>query len=269
MTLTQSLRIIQRLIIIDFSGALIYRAEFIMYMLSTVLSPTISLLIWRATLANGAALPVDAEYLTTYFVLLGIVSMLTSSWISGYLAESIRLGKISIWIIRPGSTHFNGIANNLSEKMIKIVALTPLIAIIWWFFRESVILPADPLRWLIFLISIIAAAIMIYTLDILVGSFAFWIDDITGIDRARSLLALIFSGQLVPLALMPVWAQGFIDVQPFRFTLSFPLEIVVGQLSTDDLVVGLTLQVLYPVLTVLAALRLWRRGLRAYTAAGA
>jgi ABC-2 type transport system permease protein len=269
MSLTQSLRIIRRLIIIDFSGVLIYRAEFLMYMISTVLSPTISLLIWRAVLANGAALPVDAEYLTTYFVLLGIVSMLTSSWISGFLAESIRLGKISIWIIRPGSTHFNGIANNLSEKMIKIVALTPLIAIIWWFFRESVVLPADPLRWLIFLISVIAAAIMIYALDILVGSLAFWIDDITGIDRARGLLALIFRGQLVPLALMPVWAQGFIDVQPFRFTLSFPLEIVVGQLSTDDLVLGLALQVLYPTLTVLAALRLWRRGLRAYTAAGA
>lgn len=269
MTIAQSLRIIRRLVIIDFSMALVYRAEFVMYMLSTVLAPTISLLIWRAALANGAALPVDAEYLTTYFVLLGIVSMLTSSWVSGFLAESIRLGKISIWIVRPGSTHFNGIANNLSEKMVKTVALTPLIAIIWWSFRDSVMLPADPLRWTLFLLSVIAAAIMVYALDVLVASLAFWIDDITGIDRARELLSLIFRGQLVPLALMPVWAQGFVNVQPFRFTLSFPLELIVGDLNRNDLIMGMTLQLVYPVLTVAAAVHLWRRGLRAYTAVGA
>jgi ABC-2 type transport system permease protein len=269
MTLAQSLRIIRRLVVIDLSMALVYRAEFAMYMLSTVLAPTISLLIWRAALANGAALPVDAAYLTTYFVLLGVVSMLTSSWISGFLAESIRLGKISIWIVRPGSTHFNGIANNLSEKIVKAVALIPLIAILWWFFRDSIVLPTDPLRWLLVIVSVVAAAVMVYALDVLVGALAFWVDDITGIDRGRDLLAMLLRGQLVPLVLMPAWAQGFMDVQPFRFTLSFPLELIVGDMSAADLTLGMTLQLVYPVLTVLAAYRLWRCGMRAYTAVGA
>ncbi|MBA2758124.1 MAG: hypothetical protein H0U38_00390, partial [Chloroflexia bacterium] len=139
MTTAQSLRIIRRLAIIDLSTALIYRVEFVMFMISTVVGPTIALLIWRAALDNGAALPVDGEYLTTYFVLLGIVSMLTSSWVSGFLAESIRLGQLSIWVVRPGSTHFNGIANNLSEKLVKIIALSPMVAVIWWFFRDAVV----------------------------------------------------------------------------------------------------------------------------------
>ena len=269
MTTAQSLRIIRRLVVIDLSMALIYRAEFVMYMLSTVLAPTISLLIWRAALANGAALPVDEEYLTTYFVLLGVVSMLTSSWISGFLAESIRLGKISIWIVRPGSTHFNGIANNLSEKIVKSAALAPLIAILWWFFRDSIVLPTDPLRWLLAGIAIVAAAVMVYALDVLIGALAFWVDDIGGIDWARNLITIVLSGQLVPLVLMPAWARGMMDVQPFRFTLSFPLELIVGDLSPADLALGMTLQLLYPVLTVLAAYRLWRRGMRAYTAVGA
>jgi ABC-2 type transport system permease protein len=269
MTPAQSLRVIRRLIIIDFSMSLIYRAEFVMYMLSAILAPTVSLLVWRAALANGAALPVDTEYLTTYFVLLGIVLMLTSSWISGFLAQEIRLGYLSKWIIRPGSTHFNGIANNLSEKMTKAIALAPMIGVLWWFFRESVVLPDNSLRWTLLLVSIVAAATMVYALDVIVGALAFWIDDITGIDRARNLLSLIFRGQLVPLALMPEWSQGFIDIQPFRFTLSFSLELVVGDLSSGDLMLGMGLQVLYPVLTVIAAVWFWRRGLRAYTAVGA
>lgn len=269
MTTAQSLQVIRRLVIIDFSTALVYRVEFVMFMISTVVAPTISLLIWRAALANGASLPVDAEYLTTYFVLLGIVSMLTSSWMSGFLAESIRLGHLSIWIIRPGSTHFNSIANNLSEKMIKVIVLTPMIAVLWWFFRDAVVLPASPVRWMLFVVSVVAAAIMYFATDVLVGALAFWVDDITGIDRARGLLDVILRGQLVPLALMPVWAQGFVNIQPFRFTLSFSLELIVGDLSTSELLIGMTLQLAYPILVVVAAQRLWRRGIRAYTAVGA
>lgn len=269
MTVSQSLNIIRRLVIIDFTGALIYRAEFVMFMITTILAPTISLLIWRAALASGASLPVDGEYLTTYFVLLGLVSMLTSSWTSGFLAEEIRLGHISKWLIRPGSAHFNGIANNLSEKLIKIVALSPMIAVLWWFFRDSVALPSSPIRWLLFIVSIIAAAVMVFALDVIVGSLAFWLDDIGGIDYARGLLAMLLRGQLIPLALMPTWAQGFIDLQPFRFTLSFPLEIVVGDLAAADIALGMILQLAYPVLTVLVARWLWRRGLRSYSAVGA
>ena len=269
MTLVQSLRVIRRLVIIDFTGALIYRAEFVMFMISTVLAPAVSLVVWRAALANGADLPVDADYLTTYFVLLGLVSMLTSSWTSGFLASEIRLGLISKWLVRPGSTHFNGIANNISEKLVKIVALAPMIAVLWWFFRDAVVLPGDPLRWALFLTSIVAAAVMVYALDVLVGSLAFWVDDIGGIDHARGLLASVLKGHVVPLALLPAWSQGFVEAQPFRFTLSFSLEIVVRDLTARELAAGMAMQLVYPVLTVLAARAIWQRGLRAYTAVGA
>ena len=269
MTPAQSLRIIRRLVIIDFSMALIYRAEFAMYMVSIVLWPAISLLIWRAALESGASLPLDAAYLTTYFVLMGVVEMLTSSWTSGFLAEEIRLGRISKWLVRPGSTHFNGIANNLSEKLIKSIALAPMIAILWWFFRDHVVVPADPLRWILFLISVIAAAVMKYALDVLVASLAFWMDDIGGIDYARGVTAMVLRGQLVPLALFPAWSQGFMEVQPFRFTLSFPLEILIADLPTRELAIGMALQLAYPLLSVLGARWLWRKGLRAYSAVGA
>lgn len=269
MTLAQALRIIRRLIAIDLSTAMIYRGEFLLYMISAVLGPTISLMIWRTALSSGADLPVDAEYLTTYFVLLGIVSMLTSSWIAGFLAEEIRLGRLSIWIVRPGSTHFNGIANNLSEKIIKGIALVPLIGGVGWFVRDAIALPSDPARWAMFGVSVVAAGVMVYAITVMVGSLAFWLDDVTGIDRGRNLIMMVLRGQLVPLALFPVWSRDFMDVQPFRFTLSFSLELVIGDLSRRELVLGMTLQMLYAALFLFAAVRTWRRGLRAYTAAGA
>lgn len=269
MTLAPSLRVIWRLIAIDLSVAMVYRAAFLLYMVSAVLGPTISLIVWRAALASGASLPVDAEYLTTYFVLLAVVSMLTSSWISGFLAESIRDGKLSVWIVRPGSTHFNGIANNLSEKMVKGIALFPLIGLVGWFVQDAISLPSDPARWAMFTVSVLAAAVMVYAMDVMVGSLAFWLDDVTGIDRGRGLIIGVLRGQLVPLVLFPAWVQGFMDVQPFRFTLSFSLELLVGDLTGVDLLIGMTLQIVYAAIFLIGAIHVWRRGMRAYTAVGA
>jgi ABC-2 type transport system permease protein len=198
-----------------------------------------------------------------------MVSMLTSSWNAGYLGYAIRMGHLSRYLARPGSTLFSAIANNLSEKLVKLVPLIPMVAALWWAFRGSVELPADAVRWLLFAVSVIAAGVMVFSIDIMIASLAFWLDDVWGVTRAYQLLSMILRGQLVPLALMPAWAEGFIDAQPFRFTLSFPLELVVEDLATREMAIGMALQIGYAVLAVLAARWQWRRGLRAYSAVGA
>jgi ABC-2 type transport system permease protein len=79
----------------------------------------------------------------------------------------------------------------------------------------------------------------------------------------------VLAGAVVPLALFPEWAQGFLMVQPFRYILSFPLELVVGGLSGNEVATGLALQVTYTALFVAGARWLWTTGKRSYAAVGA
>lgn len=269
MTLAHRLRIIRQLFLKDLVLELTYRGDFVIYMLSVVTTPVISLLIWRAALASGANLPVDRQYLTTYFVLLGIVNMLTSSWLDLWLAEMIRLGNLSIWLVRPGSAMLNLIANNLSEKAFKLVVLTPMIAVFWWVFRHAVVVPADPGRWLFFVASIVLGVVMMFAITVVIGSLAFWLTDIGGISRGLSLFVSVLSGQIVPLALMPVWAGTFVRWQPFRFTVSFPLELMVGDLGAMDVALGFATQLGYAALFLATAAWVWHRGQRSYGAVGA
>jgi len=269
MTRMEITRLIRRMIAINMATTLAYRGEFVFYMLSTILGPLISVLIWRAAIASGAQLPVDGTYLTSYFVLLGAVSMLTSSWLSGFMAEGIRNGGLSIWLARPGSYFYGVIANNLAEKGFKSLILAPMILVFGWLLRDAVSLAAPPSRWLLLAISIVLAAVIIFSLDVIFGSLAFWIDDISGVERGRMLVSMVLAGQLVPLALMPDWASGFVRLQPFRFMISFPLEIVVGDLGQHELVVGFIAQLCYLALFVLFAHWIWRRGQRSYSAVGA
>ena len=268
-TLARNLRVVRRMTAADIAQQSVYRGAWIIFMLANITMPIISLLIWRTALASGAQLPVDERYVTTYFVLLGFVTMATSSWMAGFLAQDIRLGKLSSWMVRPASLLTGFVANNLSEKFLKLFALVPMIGVLWWIFRDSMNLPAGADRWALFAVSIVLGAILVFTIDILIAALAFWMDDVSALAQARLIIASVLSGAVVPLALMPDWSRGFIDNQPFRYTVSFPVEIVAGDLSGQDLLVGLGVQFAYVLGFATVARLVWAAGIRAYSAVGA
>ena len=80
------------------------------------------------------------------------------------------------------------------------------------------------------------------------------------------LVAGLLSGRFVPLALFPPELAPLLAAQPWRFTLSFPLEVVTASLSAEQLACGFGLQLAY--IAGLAALIrvVWRYGLRSYAA---
>jgi ABC-2 type transport system permease protein len=244
----RTLKVLRRMTVLHISVAVAYRGAFLLFMLGAIATPVISLLIWRTALSSGAQLPVDKEYLTTYFVLLGVVSMLTSSWIAPFLADEIRKGELSKWLIRPAPSQLEGIANNLTEKLLKLAWHTPAIVVLWWIFRAEVRVPGDPVRWLLFGLSVALAAVLVYTVSLLIGSLGFWVDDVRGVYRGYQLLHDVFSG---------------------AFMLSFPLEIVIGELTASELATGIVLQAGYAGLAILVAALVWRVGVRSYSAVGA
>lgn len=145
----------------------------------------------------------------------------------------------------------------------------PLVALVALAFRDDLRLPADPAVWLLFAASLPMAAAVAFLLDYLIGSLAFWIQDVKGIVEAKNLVAAFLAGQIVPLELFPGGLSGFVLAQPFRYTLSFPLEVLVGGLSDAELALGFALQAGYCALLWALHRIAWRYGLRAYSAVGA
>ena len=64
-------------------------------------------------------------------------------------------------------------------------------------------------------------------------------------SSSRSRLELLLSGRLVPLPLMPAWAQDVANVLPFQWSFYFPIQTLVGDLSNRELLEGLGIQLLW------------------------
>lgn len=261
-------RVFGRVLALNIGLTFVYRGDFLLMQIANVLTPLVSLLVWQAALAAGASIAVTPEFLNTYFILVAVVNMVTSSWTAWYLAEMIRNGDLNRWLIRPASVHVDGFANNLGEKVIKLMLITPIAVLLIIVLSGRVSMPGTPLRWLMFVLAIIAAMVMVYLFDIARASLAFWFEDVRGFNTAITIITPVLSGAVVPLALMPAEVAGLTSWQPFRFMVSFPMEVLLDRVP-GGLAFGFAQQAGWLLIFAAAALLVWRLGLRQYSAVGA
>lgn len=128
----------------DLTVTLTNRAWVLLLQLGAITPPVVSLLVWTGAIARGATPPIPADRLVTWFVLVAVVSMVTSSWTASFLAEDIRTGGLSIWLVRPCPALAHLVSNNLAEKTVKIAVLLPMVAALGALFRDQVQLPWTP-----------------------------------------------------------------------------------------------------------------------------
>jgi len=93
--------------------------------------------------------------------------------------------------------------------------------------------------------------------DSAIGVFEIWLG-----------LHFLLSGYLIPLELLPGWVARIAYVSPFRYTLSFPVEIVIGLIPAGRLLHDLGIQWLYVVTLLAITLAVWRAGMRRFVAFG-
>ncbi|HEV7213651.1 MAG TPA: ABC-2 family transporter protein [Chloroflexota bacterium] len=262
-------RVLYRLTLMNVMLTLEYRGAFLIYMFNSVVVPLIPLVIWLTVSVQGVPLPYARSQFVTYYVMLGVVSVLAGVWVADYLPSEIRLGLLSPWLLRPSPRLLHYVGNNLGEKIIKLPLLLPMVVLAALAFHADLRLPTAFSTWLLFGGAVALAATLTFLLDVVISSFAFWVQDVEGIIGLKVALAGFLAGRFIPLALFPPAFAGFLAVQPFRYTLSFPLEILTGSLSAAATARGFAWAVAYCVVLYAGYRLLWRYGLRAYAATGA
>jgi len=97
----------------------------------------------------------------------------------------------------------------------------------------------------------------------------FWITRSLSVNDAWFFTYSLASGYLVPLDLFPPVVRDILWFLPFRYTMSFPVELLMGRLKVAEILPGIVIQ--WAWVGALYALNrwVWHRGLRRYSAVGA
>jgi ABC-2 type transport system permease protein len=243
-----------------------YRAEFLVWILTTNM-PLVMLALWHAVAANGPVGRFDQAQFTAYFVGVLVVRLATSNWMAWQMSMEIRDGTLSAKLLRPIHPIYSYAADHLSAVPMRVVIVSPIVVALaatsWQrLFRH------DPRLALIFVASLVGAWLLMFFSMVLLGALAFYVDSAMGVFELWIGVYGIFSGYMIPLEVLPGWTGKLASVLPFRFMLAYPVEALVGLLTPGQALRQLAAQWLYLAVIGVAALRVWRAGVRRFAAFG-
>jgi len=222
----------------------------------------IKIMVLSAFYASSGRQPMSLAQTITY-VWLGQAFLALLPWqADADLAVAAETGGIGYERLRPVDTHTLWLmraiawrAANASLRAVPMFAiaglLVPLAGLAAWSWR----LPSSPTAAALFAISISLTVLLSSAMTVLLDCAVVALK-----TRRASNIAPLFvntlSGMIVPLALLPGWAQSFLFWQPFAGLVDIPYRIYFGNLAGAAAWAGIAAQGLWIVILV-AAGRLW------------
>ena len=247
-----------------------YRANLLMYLFYWLVSPIIYLAVWTS-IANvkGSVNGFTANDFITYYMVLLICDQMTSNIVIHTFAYKIQDGTLSGELIKPIHPLLtNGLVNNIAFKVLTIMGLLPIWIILFFLFKPN--FSGVAITGVLLSIPIMVVAFFIgYLLSAAITSLAFWTTRVYSIHEFYFALILLFSGQFVPLPLMPKLIQDIAQYLPFQLFLYFPIQLILGKLSTDQIVLGYVMAGVWLVIAIVTFNWVWRQGVKQYSAVGA
>ena len=263
-------KILQRLWQVNWAEQWQYRANLIMHLLYWLVSPIIYLAVWTS-IANskGSVNGFTANDFTTYYMTLLIVDQLTTNIVIHTFGYKIQDGTLSGELIRPIHPMLtNALVNNLSFKVLFVMALIPVWTILFFLFKPD--FSHITLTGALLAIPAIVMGFFVgYLLSASITALGFWTTRVYSIYDFYYALLLLFSGMFVPLPLMPQLIQDLARYLPFQLLIYHPIQLILGKLSGPQIVQGYVSGVIWLVAAIAIFNWVWRNGVKRYSAVGA
>jgi ABC-2 type transport system permease protein len=246
-----------------------YRASLVIWTAGQILEPLVYMIVWSAVaLGTGGSVgnyaPAD---FAAYFIILMLVNQATYTWVMYEFEYRVRHGTFSNALLKPVHPIHSDIADNVMSKVITLPIVALVAIVLMLAFHGSI----SPPFWavLVFIPALFLAFLIRFLLEWTLAQTAFWTTRVSAVNQTYFVVMLFLSGQIAPLSLMPAQIQIASYVMPFRWLLSFPIELIKGNVSATGAMIGIGAQLAWLGVSVILLRFVWRKGVKTYTAVGA
>jgi ABC-2 type transport system permease protein len=265
-TPARTLRALPTLLRIGVAETVAYRAEFLVWILTTT-QPLIMLGLWTSVANLGAFKTWSSPDFVAYFLACLIVRQLTGNWVAWQVSEEIRTGAMAMRLLRPVHPFVAYAASHAAALPFRSIIAVP-VALALLASSGAHALTSDPVQLALVVPSIMLAWLITFAILFSIGALAFFITQTMAIANLYFGLYSLFSGYLMPLDLLPRPIAAVAAWLPFRFMVSVPVELLTGRHSHAELPLLLAGQAGWAVAGLAGSLALWHAGIRRFESVG-
>lgn len=266
MSVGRAFRAMPTMLRIGVAETVAYRAEFLVWLLTTTI-PLVMLGLWNAVAAQGAFNGFSQQDFTAYFLAGLIVRNVTGSWVGWQVGEEIRMGTMSMRLLRPVHPFVALAASHVASIPFRCVVALP-VAFILLLSSGGSALTTEPLQLAMLAPALVMAWLITFAIMFAIGALAFFFTKAIGLFNLYFLLFSLLSGYLMPIEILPGPIRVIAEWLPFRYMISFPIQLLTRSMSTTQLFEQLGMQAAWMVASIAIALFAWNRGVKRFESVG-
>jgi ABC-2 type transport system permease protein len=263
---SRTLRALPALLRIGVAETVAYRAEFLVWILTTT-QPLIMLGLWTSVAREAPFQSYSSDDFVGYFLASLIVRQLTGNWVAWQISEEVRSGAMAMRLLRPIHPFYAYAASHAAAIPFRSFIALP-VAFVLLASSGASALTTDPVQLALFVPSVALAWLITFAVLFAIGALAFFLTQTMAIANLYFGLFSLFSGYLMPITLLPHPIAAVANWLPFRFMLSVPVELLTKPHHRDELVGLLGKQAAWTAILLAIALALWRAGVKRFEAVG-
>jgi viologen exporter family transport system permease protein len=173
----------------------------------------------------------------------------------------MRQGSVAYELLRPVDVYWlwysRAIAQRVGPTLLRSVPM---------FIVASLFLGLEPpVSWasgLAWAAATVGAVLIAAAIATFLGISLLWTVSGDGVNTIVPAMVIIFSGMLVPIPLMPQWAQTILNALPFRGIADIPFRLYLGHIPAGQVWPTLAHQLLWVAILVAVSRSILNRGLR-------
>lgn len=245
----------------------IYKSNFYLFTLNRIVEVVVYIFVWQAIYnQTGNAGGFTITQMVTYYILVISLSAISTWGINEDMAHSIRTGRINKELLNPITYFQYYFGINLGELLFALVIgiATFIICGIFWTFS----LPINIQNFILFITVILLGIPITFSLQMIVGTIGFYTNSIWGMQILRKSVISIFSGIIAPLTLFPIWFQNMANILPFKELIYVPINIWLGQVSTNEIIFSIAKQIIWGIILYVIAKKFFNHAVKKITING-
>jgi ABC-2 type transport system permease protein len=254
-----------KLFLAAFQKQLEYRADLYWQLISSLMRVGIIYILWVNILGNGFGTnSYNQNSLAVYYLTITFISFF-NDFNFGEIADDIREGGLSNHLLMPYNYFLRKFLGSI-PMMIISVGVFIISIILLRFLGVSFTINVSNLLWGIPLLGIVS--ITNFALSVSIGSLAFWFRRVHGFNFLFFSIGSLFSGELIPVDLLP---KNFADIGnylPFKYLYYFPAKFLTQSFDLDTYVKTFSIAILWAATISIIACVIWKKGLSKFEATG-
>jgi ABC-2 type transport system permease protein len=245
-----------------------YRVAQYFYMVGMVAEPVVYLVVWTTIAEDqgGAVNGITVGEFAAYYIVWTLVRNMNIVFGAPFWEYRIREGRLAGDLLKPMAMLHYDLAYFAGWKFVVVAMWVPIAIGLSAVFHPT--LDPNALQIVVFICAIWGAYLIRTMFQGIVGMLNFWTTRGAAVFDLYMATEMLLSGRLVPLKLMPDWVQTLANFLPFKWTFGFPIESLVGDLSTRSLMIGLGAQVLWTGIGFVLFRLAWKVAIKRFTAVG-